>query len=301
MKKYVIAVCIIVILVILCLIGYYVYKNTNMNTNPEAIRAKTNEEIRQLDLSIVTMLNNFNHISYTNYQVTESTIPSPSSEGGKTTSGASSPGGESSGGEESQSESSSSGSENETMENSSVEAIGILTNQDKKIDWDTLKQETELMYATWPITLIDLNSLNVNGEQLLQYTNTLDKVTKSLEDENKNEAMRNLSDLHSLLSIYTAQYSNDNHLTNILKIRGYIVKAYALAEEDNWDEMKKNITDAKNEYTKLLNNIQNTNNISNINKGYIILNELEKNTNNRDKTIFYVNYKNVMQELESLI
>ena len=65
--------------------------------------------------------------------------------------------------------------------------------------------------------------------------------------------------------------------------------------------MKQNIINAKNEYNTLLNNAQNTNDVSSINKGYIILNELEKNINNQSKDIFYVNYKNIMQELETIM
>ena len=192
-------------------------------------------------------------------------------------------------------------SESETMTISTVEATGVLTNKNKEINWDTLKQETELMYSTWPITLIDLTSLNVNGEQLLQYTNILDRTVQSLEDENKTEAMKNLANLYSLLNQYTEQYSNDNNLNKILKIKSYILNAYALIEEDNWNEMKQNIINAKNEYNTLLNNAKNTNDIGSINKGYIILNELEKNINNQNKDAFYVNYKNIMQELETVM
>ena len=50
MKKYVITVCIIIALLITWMIGYYVYKNMNMNDNPETIKAKTNEEMKQHDL-----------------------------------------------------------------------------------------------------------------------------------------------------------------------------------------------------------------------------------------------------------
>ena len=189
MKKYVITVSIIIALLLTWMIGYYVYKNMNMNDNPETIKAKTNEEIKQLGSSIVTMLNNFHHISYTNYQITQKEVPSINSQGSQLASSSESPEGESQGSEGakgSQSESEESSSQNETMETSTVDPIGILMNDDKKVDWDSLKQETELMYATWPTTLIDLNSLNVNGSELLQYSSTMDSLVKALNDEVEN-------------------------------------------------------------------------------------------------------------------
>ena len=86
-----------------------------------------------------------------------------------------------------------------------------------------------------------------------------------------------------------------------MQIRTCILNAYTLAEEDKWEEMKQNITNAKSKYTTLISNLQNTNRMSNINRGYILLNELEKNINEKNKDVFYINYKNMMQELEGLL
>lgn len=303
MKKYIIAICIIVILIVLCIGGYFIYKNMNTRTSPEILKAKANQEIKQLDSIIVSMLNDFNHISYTNYQLKENTISLPNkSENELSSASDSSSGGQGGDSNSKSSQNSNNNSSNEMIENISIIPNSILTNQNKKIDWDTLKQEAELMYGTWPAVLIDLTSLKVNGNQLLQYSSTLDKLVIALEDENKKDAMINLSDLYSLLNEYTKQYSNDNTTINLYQTKAYIIKAYALAEDDSkWNEIKENISKAKNEYTNIVNNIQNTNNMSTINKVYILLNELEKNTNDKNKNIFYINYKNVMQELETSI
>lgn len=300
MKKYIIAICIIIILSILCISGYIMYKNVNTKTTPEEIRAKVNQEMKYLDYNIISMLNDFNHISYTNYKTAETKVPASSknSEQSSSSSGSSKGGGEEG---QSSSQGTSGSNQNETIENTSMVPNSILTNKNKEINWDGLKEKTELMYSTWPTTLIDLTSLNVNGNQLLQYTSTLDKLTKSLEDKNKKESMLNLSELYGLVNEYVKQYSQDSRMKNIFQTKTHIAKTYALAEDEKWDEMKQNIAKAKNEYMNIVNNIQNTNSINNVNKAYILLNELEKNTADKNKNVFYINYKNIMQELETLI
>lgn len=300
MKKYIIAICIIIILSILCISGYIMYKNVNTKTTPEEIRAKVNQEMKYLDYNIISMLNDFNHISYTNYKTAETKVPASSknSEQSSSSSGSSKGGGEEG---QSSSQGTSGSNQNETIENTSMVPNSILTNKNKEINWDGLKEKTELMYSTWPTTLIDLTSLNVNGNQLLQYTSTLDKLTKSLEDKNKKESMLNLSELYGLVNEYVKQYSQDSRMKNIFETKTHIAKTYALAEDEKWDEMKQNIAKAKNEYMNIVNNIQNTNSINNVNKAYILLNELEKNAADKNKNVFYINYKNIMQELETLI
>ena len=50
----------------------------------------------------------------------------------------------------------------------------------------------------------------------------------------------------------------------------------------------------------LNNQVNNMNNIDEINKSYILINELEEDSNNKNKNVFYVNYRNLMQELENI-
>ena len=51
----------------------------------------------------------------------------------------------------------------------------------------------------------------------------------------------------------------------------------------------------------IINNINsNANNQSSINKSYILIKELQNTNQNSDKDIFYIKYKNLMQELNNI-
>lgn len=189
--------------------------------------------------------------------------------------------------------------EENPITNMTMKYSSILVNPNKKIDWDTIKKETEKMYHTWNTVLIDLNSLSINQDNLLKYTTILDNLTKAVQKEDKKQTLYRLAELYNLLVIYTKEYSNDNKHITLIDTRANILFAYTLIEDDKWKDMQNYIKKAQNIYNNMMNNtLQNNGNSTNINKAYVLLNEIYKSTDTKDKNIFYINYKNLMRELD---
>lgn len=305
MKKYVITISIIAIIILVLFGSYYIYSSNNSGNNVDTLKNKADEEISYLNTTIISMLNQLNNITYANYEIVEEEISVEQSDSQSSSSSSSSSSG-SSGGQQGSGESSGQGqgqsqSQTSTITNINMNDSSILVNTNKKIDWDNIKKETEKMYATWTTILIDLNALNINQDNLKQYSQILDDVTKAVQKEDKKATASELANLYSLIASYTKDYSSDTKKINILATKSNILYAYALVEDDKWEDMKKYIQNAQVSYNNIINgSIQNTDDINSINKSYILLNELEKSTNTQDKSIFYINYKNLMQELEIL-
>ena len=111
--------------------------------------------------------------------------------------------------------------------------------------------------------------------------------------------MYNLADLYSLLVRYTKDYSNDNKKIILLSVKSNILYSYALIEDTKWNEMKNYIQKAQTVYSELMNGAMPSNvNPININKSYILLNELFKSVDLKNRDSFYINYKNLMDELD---
>ena len=93
----------------------------------------------------------------------------------------------------------------------------------------------------------------------------------------------------------------DREETKIYNVKSNILYAYSFVETDEWNTVKSYISNAKNEFSNILNNqVNNQNSIDEINKAYILINELEEDCNTQNKNVFYVNYRNLMQELENI-
>lgn len=299
MKKYVITICILLGLLLSCFACYFVYSKYENTTTTETLKSKVDEEIKYLDNNIIKIINSFNNITYTNYKIVEQKVPSSdssSSEDSKSSGGGGSGGsGSSSGGQSG----SSSGEEDNTITSISIASNGILTNKDNKVDWKQIKEEIEKMYGAWTTILIDLNALNVDNNQLLKFNNILDNLTQALEKEDKKISISRLAELYSLLPLYVKDYSNDRNMISIYNTKSNILFAYALMEYDNKDrEVKDYITKAKKEFSYIVNNpVENSKSMSTINKAYVELNEMEKDNSIKERKIFYIHYKNLLQEL----
>lgn len=304
MKKYIIVIVVIAIIILILFGSYYIYSSNHSQNDIDNLKSKADEEISYLSTTIISMLNKLNNITYTHYEIVEENISQEQSntQGGSLSSdNQNQEKGNNSEGQQGDKGTTQGQGQSNSITNMSMKESSILVNSNKKIDWDNIKKETEKMYQTWTTVLIDLNTLNTNKDNLKRYSTTLDSVTKAVQKEDKKATATELANLYSLLASYTKDYSNDTKKINLLNTKSNILFSYALAEDDKWQDMKSSIKKAQNAYNNILNGgIQNNGNISSINKAYILLNEIEKSTDTKDKNIYYINYKNLMKELEVL-
>ena len=302
MKKYII----IIIAVLLGVFGgVYVYStNKTPKDDTSSLKSKADEEISYLARTVILLMNKFNNINYANYKVVEQSVTEKKDDKTDSSSYEESQS-QSSNNDEQKSKSNESGKSQSNSINTTsinIEYSSILVNTGDSIDWDYIKKEVEKMYSTWTTVLIDLNSLNVNKDNLLKYTSTLDNVTKALESKHKETAMEELANLYSLLASYMKDYSDNTTNIYILETKSNILYAYALAEyNDKWTQINEKLKLAQASYMNIVNNRSNDKSGTNsINKAYILLNEIQKTTDKADKKVFYINYKNLMQELDAI-
>ena len=158
MKKYIITIISLFIIILISLGGYFWYSNakSNESNSVQTLQEKCLSEINYLGTEIIEMANMLNNISYTNFEIQSKEIEGESQQQGENS------GGENSGenGQESSGETGQSSEENR-ISTSVIQYNSILTHDDEKIDWTTIKSKIENMHSTWTTVLIDLTTLKV--------------------------------------------------------------------------------------------------------------------------------------------
>lgn len=279
--------------------------NQNKQNNQDNLKSKVKEEISYLDNNLISTLNIVNNLSYDNYKVSRKNIQSNKSDNNEkqnnSTEQESQPSGDlSQQGGKTESNSENSGNSSQTQSIMTMEKNGVLTSRDKKTDWDLLKGLLEALYSSWSTIALDMNGLNINSEDILSFNTFLNDATKSVKDENKKDTMNNLLKLYALLPKYSSSVADDI-FTNLLDTKVQVLNAYVLTEDKNWDEINKRLENAINEYGNIINNVEiNTRNSAGVSQTYILLKELQRCTSVKDVDIFYINYKNFMQEIQGL-
>lgn len=276
------------------------------NTGDDKTKSKIDEELEFLETKLLGMLNCLNNIPFSNSILLEQNsikgqANSKESESSKQGSESSQSSGEESG--SSQSDSSSSGSsegssgssKNEDYSKYNVKTQNILINQSSEIDWDYIKNTVQVLYTSWPSIMIDLHSVNIKNEDILTFSNTLDVLIVNIQNEDKKLTLNSLAVLYSFIPIYKEQYSEDNDKINIAYTKSYIISSYALAEEDKWDEMQAQIAKAGEYFGLIINSVNENRNQASVSKTYILINEMNNVISLKDKKLFYMKYKNLME------
>lgn len=303
MKKYIITIITLFLIIVIAIVGYFVYGNIKESkaNSSDMLTEKVISEIEYLGNNIIYVMNELNNISYTNYKIVSEEIEDSSSDENSSSSGSNSGqgGSESSGGQSSSEQGDSDKKSSITTTNMSNANSILNDDSTDKINWNNVNMKVQDMYYAWTTIMIDLSSLNVNKDDLLKFNSTLDKISSSLEQKDKENALLNCSDLYSLLSKYVNDFSEEN--SKIYNVRSNILYSYSEIERDNWEEAVNYIKKADENFASILNNqINNIDKIDIINKAYVLLNELQEDCNSKDRKVFLINYSNLMQELQNI-
>ena len=277
MKKYIVTIIILFTIIILSIGGYFLYTKAKSNegNSVDTLKSKCISELDYLNTEIIEIMNGLNNISYENFQITNKEV-------------------------EVSKEESNTISEN-SIDSSVVEFQNIITEDKDKVDWQNIRGRVENMYTSWTTILIDLTTLNVNRDNLLKYNQIMDTMIGNLEAEKKEECLKNGADLYSLLVTYIQDVSGDSNLISLYKVKSNILYAYSRVDAKDWDSVNNYIQTAISEFGNIMNNqVNNINDIDSINKAYVLINELGQDAINNNGSVFYINYKNLMQVLENM-
>ena len=311
MKKYQKIAYIFLVIFILS-IAFILFKSYADSNKNEDEKEKTETEIQRIELSFVNMFNELNNIKFENYRINTSQInkedlkdnSSSSASESTPSSGGSSSSENSSSGEqgESQKENGSSQSSEESKENQNYEMklSGVLT-ENSDINWENLKNEVEILYSAIPSLTIDLYKININKEKITNFNQEYDNLMKAIKEENKQNALYALANLYNYLPDFIENSTDDTNKKILIRTKNNIFKAYSLLDKNDWNAITENVNLANQEFTKMLTNSQSSNkNQYIINKAYVQINELQNSTQTKEKEIFLIKYKNLLEELENI-
>ena len=273
----------------------------------ENYKEKTFSEIKFLETKLLNLLNTMNNLEVKNYNVVTTELSKQSTEKSDNNSGSSQGGsgggsGGSSGGQSSSSESGQEGTSEDKQDNKKFElrANGVLTNTEN-INWDNAKSEVENLYTSIPSITMDLYQTNVNPEDVLGFNIEYDNLTTVVKDEKKEETLTELSKLYEYLPKFLNGSNQEELYTTLVETKNNIIKAYCKLDGENWQDISNDITNAINTYSKLLTDtsVPSEKQYS-VNKGYIMLNELQNAVNMQDNTVFLIKYKNLLEEINNI-
>ena len=295
----------IILILIVLVLGFVIYSNASKGDDNNQ-NEKAFSEIKYIESKLVELFNEMNKIESRNYniaieEISKETTQSSSGESSSSSGSGGGQGGTSSG--ETSSNSGDSGSSSNSEQDNKkfeLEISGVLTNKED-INWDYIKGEIENLYSSVSTITLDLLQINITQEEILAFNSQLDNLAIAIKDENKENTLSQMSTLYDTLTTITQKIQGEETYKILVEVKQNIFKAYSKLDTGNWDEIANDTKNAINSYSKLLTdtNIDAQNQYI-INKGYVLINELQNAVNLQDVSVFLIKYKYLLEELNSL-
>lgn len=289
MKNIITKIFIILIIITSCILGFFIYSKAKENPKEEN---KLKTEIEYLDVAITNLINEINGIKLENYRIAIDKI------------------------EESQGNADSGSSEEENSKketeqgNESKQEVTITKMEEQQIpvekeeiNWDLIQAKTELLYSVWATIILDLYSENTNSETMLGFSNTLDQTLIAVKEKDKKNSTESLARLYSFLPKFTQNSKMEAVEKNVIQTKSYILNSCAFVESENWDKVQIEVYNAEKKFVEIMKDLNKKEEKKkyNINKTYILIQELKNSLATKDQEIFYIKYKNLLEEFNVLI
>ena len=283
--------------------------SVSAHTKEEDLKEKIGEEIKYLDSNIIDAMNKINNISVIKYKVYTKEINQSQNKNSSSNSDKSNES-EDSSKEESSSQSQDNGNSNSSESQESSNSVPLsqlvpnvtLQENNEETNWEEVSFLIENMYSTWPAINLDLQKQGISNEIINSFSLSLDGVIQSVKNKDKNNTLVNLLNMYINLPKYSLSIAEDSFTQNKYNVKLNILNAYTLvSNNDNWNNAVDSITSAKSFFSNIISTEDlNEDKKNSMQKIYLSIEDLERITQINDKEIFFMGYKNVMQELETL-
>ena len=289
---------IIVTIMIAIIASIIMIVRSNLNGNIQKLSSKIDDELEYLDKTTLAMINQLNNLKTTDEIQIKRTSVGETSQNIMSNSNQE----ESASSSSKSTEDSKSNNENQNIEKYYIEYNSVLLRDTNTVDWNDLENQAENLYDSWATITLDLNAMNVSSDDILSYNTNLDNLLLSIKDKNKVNSAICLANLYSLVPKYMSETSEDQPKIQIGYIKSDILSAYSLLDTEKWNDITNLLGSAESKLTEFMNGGYNLSSMrqAKVNKAYVLLKELIKSSNEKNKDLFYLKYISLIQELEDI-
>ena len=288
-----------IIIILFVIMVWEIYQN---KSNESTIEDKVAVEIKFLDENITDIINYLNNITIDMYSVNknENDSQNKQSESTQSAGGQASGGGslnqglgESASGGGSQGGEKQDASEQELAQYQ-IQKNNILNTERKVTNWEKIKNDIEKLYTSLVIIELDLEESGIEEATILGFSKLLDNTVISIKQEDKQKSIENLANLYKYIPQF---YSKNDDIKYVYQTKTEILEVYSLVEIEAWEQIESKISSAQEKFIKVT---EKSDKKITTNKVNLLLKDLKEGIKLKDKEIFYIKYKNVLDKMGNL-
>lgn len=156
------------------------------------------------------------------------------------------------------------------------EEIGLPVQEDT-LDWEELLKDTKKIESSIPTILVDLAALNIEAEEIARLSNGVNNMIIAIDNKDERTYLIELNNVYSLIPTYMEKYASDKESTFKKRLKYYTIATYISYMDGNLEMARTQVEELDKAYNDKMQDINYAqNNEYNLNKLYILIQELKR-------------------------
>lgn len=182
---------------------------------------------------------------------------------------------------------------NEVLE----EEMGLPVMEDT-FDWEKLLEDTKKIENSVPAILVDLAALNIESEEIAKLSDGINNMIIAIDNKDQRTYLIELNNVYALIPTYMEKYAGDKESTFKKRLKYYTMATYISYMDDNLEMAKTQVDELDKAYNDKMQDIGYAqNNEYNLNKLYILIQELKRAVESDSRELVRSKYLLLIDEI----
>lgn len=169
---------------------------------------------------------------------------------------------------------------------------------DDQIDWKSVQADVEKINISIDTILLDLSETKLSNEDIINFSNEVNNLNIAISKEDEVAFMQSCNYLYSLLPIYLEKISENKNEIDLMKLKSIAISSFVQSNYSDWESSKNTIALAETKYKEMMDNIDYMQEYShNLNKVYILIEELKHAIDLQEKELTRIKYINFIEKV----
>lgn len=163
--------------------------------------------------------------------------------------------------------------------------------EDGEFKWEYVKGDVASLNDCWNNIVLDLTSVDVPNNDILEYSNKLNDLIIAVSEENQSKMLDDLNGMYLKIIAFEETYSDDKNAIKKDKVKSGILSTYDLVNQENFSEAKIQVISLVEKYKEYMDNDEYVKeNAYNLNQVYVLLEEYSASIDSKNIDLIRMKY-----------
>lgn len=166
------------------------------------------------------------------------------------------------------------------------------------LDWEKLLNDTKKIENSIPTILVDLAALNIEATEIAKLSDGVNNMIIAIDNEDEKTYLIELNNIYSLIPTYMEKYAGNNEKTFKKRLKYYAISTYIAYADGNLEMAKTQASELERVYSEKMQDMNYVqNNEYNLNKLYILIQELKRAVDSNSSELVKSKYLLIIDEM----